>query len=98
MKKAGKEELISWFPYSFFDSKWRRHGHEEDRDHDEADHEFGDRSAEISDQTPPTCPPTVDHFLSGEEFSANCANHRPDKQSDDSEKTPHRSPKYSAHH
>src|SRR6266436_10354856 len=39
-RKRGTNFLASWFPYSFSDSKWRRHGHEEDRDHDEADHEF----------------------------------------------------------
>src|SRR6266571_5167496 len=78
--------LASWFLYSFPDSKWRRHGHEEDRDHDETDPEFGNHSTEISHQAPPACPARVDHSLASEEFSGNCANHRPDKQSDDSEK------------
>jgi len=54
IRNAGKQEQdsslsfsASWLPI-FLNSKWRRHGHKENRDHHERDHQFADHSAEIS--------------------------------------------------
>src|SRR6266536_1518614 len=79
-------------------SKWRRHGHKENRDHHQRDHQFADHSTEISQQTPPACPAGVDHSFAGNEFSQDRANHRSNKQADDSEKDADECAKNSAKH
>jgi len=50
-RKGGTRQLLKffWLPgFLAFDSKWRRHGHKENRDHHERDHQFADHSPEIS--------------------------------------------------
>jgi hypothetical protein len=67
-------------------SKRGWHGDEENYDHHERDHEFAEHCTEISEQTSPTSPAGVDHSFASNEFTQNCSDYRPDKQSDNSKK------------
>src|SRR5439155_17176512 len=76
--------------------RWDRH--KENRNHRERDEQFANHSAEISQQTPPACPAGVDHSFPSNEFSEGRADHRSNKQANDSEKDTDERAKDSSEH
>jgi hypothetical protein len=82
-KSRNKTSLWSFpgFLVSLFvpNSKWRRHGQEENRYHREGDDQFAHHCAEASQQTPPACPAGIDHSLAGNEFAQDGTNYRSDE-------------------